>query len=640
MEAETYFEGIQSRIIEKLHQADENIRVAVAWFTDKEIIEQLEEIALRGVNVEIIISDNEINQNVDFSSLTDRGINILYYPLKGYGSMHHKFCIIDEKLVITGSYNWTVNAKSNNGENIHVVTDKESIKKYIDKFNRLKNDVMGIPNPEIEEEDTKSEIERKTEEIEEDFEEEWNIYLNSNVSNYDKERLLEQGKSSAANTSGNSEVIPNKMSMIFQTLKEDTEIDKKEVEKLKGRLENKIDNYQNINRQEASEKKSTVELNTEAQRKTLNQQIQNAEENIEVFTNNKNNIQENKIPSLENKIPVLENEIEEAKLEITRPPLRRRVWLEGILLIFLSVYLYIFYSSIIYTILYGREDALEYMNVYGKLPEMEIFNSEALGLAIDKGIVTFLFISFFTILPFVFGFLFHSIKKKWFARWAYLIAALILDGLLAYLICKNVYHIDYQASREVELWEPIKVFSIARFWIVLVLGAVPYLAWGALYEHITDQFDAVSRSVNHHKTKHRIKTLKNSIQDIKEKIDSLADETNNIENEIVNEKSRIQQLQTEINHLEYEEKLKVDRIDQELNLIQQKLDNQKHKILTYLDKDQIPVTRSIFKERVNTFMNGWEQWLYSFYNTALADKKFYEAQQQVENWTNQNFKNV
>ena len=185
-----------------------------------------------------------------------------------------------------------------------------------------------------------------------------------------------------------------------------------------------------------------------------------------------------------------------------------------------------------------------------------------------------------------------------------------------------------------------KVFSIARFWIVLVLGAVPYLAWGALYEHITAQFDAVSRSVNHHKTKHRIKTLKNSIQEIKEKIDNLVNETNNIENEIVNEKSRIQQLQTEINHLEYEEKLKVDRIDQELNLIQQKLDNQKHKILTYLDKDQIPVTRSIFKERVNTFMNGWEQWLYSFYNTALADKKFYEAQQQVENWTNQNFKNA
>ena len=169
---------------------------------------------------------------------------------------------------------------------------------------------------------------------------------------------MEQGKSSAANTNGNSEVIPNKMSMIFQTLKEDTEIDKKEIEKLKGRLENKIDNYQNINRQEASEKKSTVSLNTEAQRKTLNQQIQNAEENIEVFTNNKKNIQENKIPSLENKIPVHENEIEEAKLEITRPPLRRRVWLEGVFYLFFLVFIYTFSILLSSTQFYTEEKML------------------------------------------------------------------------------------------------------------------------------------------------------------------------------------------------------------------------------------------------------------------------------------------
>lgn len=641
MEAETYFDNIQSEIIEKLQQANESIRVAVAWFTDKEIIAELEEIALKGVNIEIIISDNDINRNVDFQRLTDRGINILYYPVKGYGSMHHKFCIVDEELVITGSYNWTVNAKSNNGENIHVVTDADSIRKYINKFQRLKNDVLGIPNPEIEEESqTQSEIERKTNKIEEDFEEEWDIYLNSNVVKYDKDLLLNQGKSSAENTHGNSEVIPNKMSMIYQSIVEDTEVDKKEIEKLKGRLENKIDNYQNIHSQEASDKKSTIVLSTEAQRQTLNQQIQNAEENIQKHSNNKKNIQENKIPSLESKIPVLKNEIEDAKLEITPPPLRRRVWIEVLLLLFLSTYLFIFYSSIIYTILFGREDAKEFMNINGTMPDMEIFNSQAIQLALDKGIVTFLFISFFTVLPFVFGFLFHNIKDKKLTRWAYLLAAVLLDGLIAYLIAKNVYSIDYQAGREIEIWEPIKVFSIARFWIVLVLGAVPYLAWGALYEHITKQFDDVSRSVNHHRTKYRIQTLNSNIKDILDLIEKLVDDTNNIENEIVISKSNIQQHRTEINHLEYEEKLRVDSINQELNLIQHKLDNQKHKILTYLDKDQIPVSRNIFKERVNTFMVGWEQWLYSFYNSELADKKFYEAQIQVEKWTNQKFKNA
>jgi phosphatidylserine/phosphatidylglycerophosphate/cardiolipin synthase-like enzyme len=37
--------------------------------------------------------------------------------------MHRKFCIIDNHVVITGSYNWTKNAAERNDENIMIVQD-------------------------------------------------------------------------------------------------------------------------------------------------------------------------------------------------------------------------------------------------------------------------------------------------------------------------------------------------------------------------------------------------------------------------------------------------------------------------------------------------------------------------------------
>ena len=53
------------------------------------------------------------------------------------GFMHHKFCIIDDEVLITGSYNWTYNAENRNIENI-VISDVSSVvEEYKREFSRL-----------------------------------------------------------------------------------------------------------------------------------------------------------------------------------------------------------------------------------------------------------------------------------------------------------------------------------------------------------------------------------------------------------------------------------------------------------------------------------------------------------------------
>ena len=53
--------------------------------------------------------------------------------------MHHKFCIIDNQVLINGSFNWTKNANENNFENLLIIICQEKIKKFILEFNNLWN---------------------------------------------------------------------------------------------------------------------------------------------------------------------------------------------------------------------------------------------------------------------------------------------------------------------------------------------------------------------------------------------------------------------------------------------------------------------------------------------------------------------
>ena len=57
------------------------------------------------------------------------------------GMMHHKFCIIDNKITINGSYNYSYNASNNNVENIQVSDDANTYRQLYAEFERLKYNI-------------------------------------------------------------------------------------------------------------------------------------------------------------------------------------------------------------------------------------------------------------------------------------------------------------------------------------------------------------------------------------------------------------------------------------------------------------------------------------------------------------------
>ena len=117
-----HFKNIRAKIIDNLKQAEKEILIAVAWFTDELIIQTLNDCANRGVLISIIIYDDKINNKDLFRKLFNMNANIrLSRKL-----MHNKFCVIDDNIVINGSYNWTYSAKSND-ENIQITENNHDL---------------------------------------------------------------------------------------------------------------------------------------------------------------------------------------------------------------------------------------------------------------------------------------------------------------------------------------------------------------------------------------------------------------------------------------------------------------------------------------------------------------------------------
>ncbi|WP_394871472.1 phospholipase D-like domain-containing protein [Clostridium butyricum] len=134
-----YFEEIQSKIIDEIRKAKYIIWIAVAWFTDSVLFDELIKKKAEGVNVQVIINDDYINSKggLKFEDLSE----FHKIPPTGYFSniMHHKFCIIDLRTVLEGSYNWTKKAQFND-ETLSIDTNRSIAEKFADKFIALKNE--------------------------------------------------------------------------------------------------------------------------------------------------------------------------------------------------------------------------------------------------------------------------------------------------------------------------------------------------------------------------------------------------------------------------------------------------------------------------------------------------------------------
>lgn len=136
---EVVFDNIEQRILTEIKEAHYAIFVSVAWFTNKKLFQALLEKAKSNCYVSIIIQLDDINSQcgIDYSQI-QVGRSECFMISKEAEFLHDKFCIIDFRKVITGSYNWTYKA-AHNSENILILNDPSVATQYITRFEQQKS---------------------------------------------------------------------------------------------------------------------------------------------------------------------------------------------------------------------------------------------------------------------------------------------------------------------------------------------------------------------------------------------------------------------------------------------------------------------------------------------------------------------
>ena len=143
MTSEGIFENIAERIEEEINKSQKDIYLAVAWFTNKNLFNSLVKKSQEGVKVILVISDNEINRNssINYNDI-QKGESKLFWIGGDKSFMHNKFCIIDDYVVITGSYNWSYKAETN-FENVVITSgDGELATQFKKEINRIIGELL------------------------------------------------------------------------------------------------------------------------------------------------------------------------------------------------------------------------------------------------------------------------------------------------------------------------------------------------------------------------------------------------------------------------------------------------------------------------------------------------------------------
>jgi phosphatidylserine/phosphatidylglycerophosphate/cardiolipin synthase-like enzyme len=139
--SEVYFSpngGARQRLVRAIEESRRTIDIAVYSFTASELAEALYAAKARGVRIRVLVDRERAEAGGSgIRGLRLNGITVRSLGVPEQSLMHHKFAVFDERLVATGSYNWTNSAEHANYENLVVLEEPAVVARFQQEFRRL-----------------------------------------------------------------------------------------------------------------------------------------------------------------------------------------------------------------------------------------------------------------------------------------------------------------------------------------------------------------------------------------------------------------------------------------------------------------------------------------------------------------------
>ena len=134
---------ILESISDLLKQAKHTLDICVFTITDERLASDILHCHQSGIKVRIITDDEKMH---DYGSAI-KGLKNAGIPIKIDHSryhMHHKFGIIDSRIIFTGSFNWTYTASNHNQENLLITTNYDIVNQYKVQYEQLWNEMFKL----------------------------------------------------------------------------------------------------------------------------------------------------------------------------------------------------------------------------------------------------------------------------------------------------------------------------------------------------------------------------------------------------------------------------------------------------------------------------------------------------------------
>ena len=137
---EVYFspdDHVAKRVAELLRGAQKSVYFLAYSFTADDFGEILRQKAQDGLTVAGVMEEAQVksNKGTEFDPFSAAGLPV--YMDGNSGQMHHKVFIIDEEIVVTGSYNFSASAEKTNDENVTIFFDRQIASQYLAEFRRV-----------------------------------------------------------------------------------------------------------------------------------------------------------------------------------------------------------------------------------------------------------------------------------------------------------------------------------------------------------------------------------------------------------------------------------------------------------------------------------------------------------------------
>lgn len=663
---------IFERIRLELLHAKREILVAMAWFTDRELFQILEDRLVQNIKVSIIISEQVDNEKLDFAGLQSQGADVIKVKNVGWGMMNQKFCVIDREVAITGSYNWTNNAKNNNHETVVVTNYAKTVTELVDTFQRIHQRAIRINNGEsladiMDTDDAAQTLptdEKQPiamdrlkldfyEQSLKDYKDVLDSIIATEVGAFDKDLLKASGYNRAMENNGDHQILPQAMDSLYSNFINEIEV----IEEKKIRLRARIEEQRKVS-------VANIELKAENEINNLRQNgsvaIQNMDADIlelaSTIAEKRHtiaSIAETKIPYLQERVSAVKAKIKELQIAFVKPPLNWPATLTlGLMTIILGLYIFVFYSSVAYIFIFSKEDIKMMLTSGAAVIEApEVFNPHAITKIWQKGSGGIMFLFLFVAIPLALGMYKVFLpaadaaagpaetkpgKLAAFGRWLTkhigMLLIIIVDIFIAYKVAININDVEFITGDTDLRIGFFDVLGNGNFWLVFALGALGVYLFSFFFEKVFKLLN--DRTATHHQEK-----VKHEVAVLDEQMNSQLAEINTLQ-------LASDTLHAEVSTLSVAKEEKTRQRQQQpiqandaLNSLRQRLLSYKEHVanigntyISQIDNDKLPISKSEMENRVNIYMEGWSKYLYQDYSVMRAETKTREAITECEAW--------